>query len=350
MSGSAEAAGAPSNREDSMAKQETVILGVCTVGLVAGLIMGCGETPQPRPNRQRTGGETASTEVGKSASSDKGAAPSAAVEGWATIKGKVVWGGASLPEMPTLDVQKDKQHCLAAGALKDETFVVDAKTKGVANVFAYLRKPRGIHPDLPKNAKDVQEKFLKDFEAATKVKCDEASLQKAFADKAKRAEIIATAKKMGFPVIDQDHCKYLPHAMTAREGQKVLVLNYEPIAHNVKMSSQTGVNDGNPNMSPETFLLLDWKNDSSMMSIECGIHPWMKMQAMVFDHPYYAVTGADGSFELKNVPAGDVTLLVRNQKSNIDPQKGGKGDAKGVTLSLKAGEVKDLGEIKYSGE
>ncbi len=44
--------------------------------------------------------------------------------------------------------------------------------------------------------------------------------------------------------------------------------------------------------------------------VKCNIHPWMKAYIAVFSDPYFAVTGKDGSFDLKNVPPGTYTLVA----------------------------------------
>lgn len=268
----------------------------------------------------------------------------AAADGWGTIKGKVVWGGDQLPAVSNVDVTKDQEWCLAEGPIPGETVVVDPSTKGITNVFAYLKfKGKAtIHPDYPQTVDDVKAAYAKQFEADNKVAW--ADLHQAIADKK------VDLKKLKAPVLlDQVRCRYVPHALAVREGEPTLVLNPEPIAHNVKVSDVFGKNDANPNMPPGTYQVFEWVPSTQPLNIQCSIHGWMQGYAMVFDHPYFAVTDKDGSFEIKNVPAGEVTLLLRNPKY-IDPVKGGKGTSKGATLTVKPGETLDLGEIKYSGE
>ena len=42
---------------------------------------------------------------------------------------------------------------------------------------------------------------------------------------------------------------------------------------------------------------------------KCTIHGWMTGYVRIFDHPYYAVTDADGKFEIKNAPAGKYRIV-----------------------------------------
>lgn len=321
-----------------------------------GLIIGCGEAKPDRKrvdrrdNRPAEGGTQVAAAPTKEApkSTSTASAPASAPasgSGWGTIKGRVVWG-KDLPEKKVLNTgDKDKDWCVDKNPQKgvpDETLVVDPQTKGIRYVFAYLRKPSAIHPDYPKTKAEVKAADEKQYEELNKIKFSE--LKSAVA--AKKVQV----KDLKAPVVlDQVHCQYVPHAIAVRDGQSVLALNYEPVSHNINVVSAGGSNSSNLNMPPGNIILYDWKPEANPLSVECSIHGWMKMYAMVFDHPYFAVTGPDGSFEIKNAPAGEVTLLVRNPKY-IDPKKGGKGDAKGAVITVKPGETVDLGEIKYSGE
>jgi hypothetical protein len=45
-----------------------------------------------------------------------------------------------------------------------------------------------------------------------------------------------------------------------------------------------------------------------VVSLHCDVHPWMRAYAVITDHPYFAVTGSDGSFTIADVPPGTYTL------------------------------------------
>lgn len=265
-------------------------------------------------------------------------------DSWGTIKGKLVWGKPDLPEMKPLDIQKDKEVCLSGGPLKEETYTIDPATKGMANVFVFLKSatPIPIHPDYPQTTADVEKAYAAEFEALNKFPL--ADLQKAIGDKKVQVKDIKAPA-----LIDQQKCKYIPHAIALREGQKVIVLNPEPIAHNVKVTSFKPQNNFNPNMPPGTAEAFSLVADAQPLNVQCSIHGWMQMYAMVFNHPYYVVTGKDGSFELKNVPAGEQVLVIRTPKF-VDAKTGGKGTAKGTPVTVKAGETLDLGDIQVNIE
>ena len=58
-----------------------------------------------------------------------------------------------------------------------------------------------------------------------------------------------------------------------------------------------------------------------MIPVKCNIHPWMKAYVGVISHPYFAVTGDDGSFELKDLPPGDYTIQVWHEKYGTQEQQ-----------------------------
>lgn len=311
--------------------------------LFAAITIGCGgdKPKNKRAARDRDDDdEVATTKSGdKGGKKDDGAG---AATGWATIKGRIVWGKAELPTVGDLEVTKDKDHC---GTVKDNKLIVDPKTKGIKDVIVFLKKPKGIHPSYPKDAKAVAEADAKAFEEATKVKLDQKAIDKAIADK----KLKVSEVRIG-AIIDQPKCAYVPRTVGVREGQTIIMLNPAPVPHNVKVTSGTGKNNSNNNMLPETITLAKWSAETSEIDLECSIHGWMKGSGMCFDHPYFAVTKEDGSFELKNVPAGEVTVVVRKAPNFIDATTGEIAKSgQGVKLTLKADEVKDYGDIKYSG-
>jgi hypothetical protein len=58
-----------------------------------------------------------------------------------------------------------------------------------------------------------------------------------------------------------------------------------------------------------------------MIPVKCNVHKWMHAYIGVVEHPYFAVTGADGAFELKNVPPGDYTVAVWQEKLGQQTQQ-----------------------------
>ena len=51
-----------------------------------------------------------------------------------------------------------------------------------------------------------------------------------------------------------------------------------------------------------------------MVPFKCDVHRWMNSYAGVLDHPYFSVSGMDGSFTIGNVPPGDYTVGVWHER------------------------------------
>ena len=73
------------------------------------------------------------------------------------------------------------------------------------------------------------------------------------------------------------------------------------------------------------------------LRFKCDVHPWMFSYVSIFDHPYFAVTGADGSFTIKNVPDGKYTLVIAHRKAgNVEKPVEVKGGNVTVNAELEA--------------
>jgi len=114
--------------------------------------------------------------------------------------------------------------------------------------------------------------------------------------------------------LDQNGCHYVPHVVGIQANQKFVVTNSDPTSHNVNVQGKSNASWNNvqsPNAPPieQTF-----KRPEVIIPIKCNQHPWMKSYVGVFGHPFYAVTGPDGSFSLKGVPPGKYTLVAWHEK------------------------------------
>lgn len=118
-------------------------------------------------------------------------------------------------------------------------------------------------------------------------------------------------------VVDQKTCIYHPHIFAAQTGQKILVKNSDPVLHNVHT---TPMADGNKEMNLAQLpngpdLTLSFDKPENFLRFKCDVHPWMFAYVCVVDHPYFAVTGADGTFKIADVPAGKYTVEVLHRKA-----------------------------------
>jgi hypothetical protein len=125
--------------------------------------------------------------------------------------------------------------------------------------------------------------------------------------------------------------------VAVRQGQKLVAMNPAPVPHNVIL--QGIMNTYNINLTTGQRQVFDLVPEAGPIKISCGAHPWMVGYTWIFDHPYYAVTDADGKFEIRLAPAGSRKLVVWQESAGYVP------DPKGRSVEIKPDGVADLGEI-----
>lgn len=111
-------------------------------------------------------------------------------------------------------------------------------------------------------------------------------------------------------VIDQRKMSFIPHVVAVQQGTTVDFLNSDPVGHNVYWPSISGNKKLAHNLGtwPQGEKKPFQFNDSGVASLLCNVHPEMSGYVVVVPTPYFAVTDKDGSFEIKNIPAGKYTL------------------------------------------
>lgn len=111
-------------------------------------------------------------------------------------------------------------------------------------------------------------------------------------------------------VLTQKGCEYQPHVIGVMVGQPFEVINLDPTTHNIHVLPK-GNREWNVSQQPGSpSIVRKFQHAEAMIPVRCNVHPWMKAYIGVVDNPFYAVTGTDGKFILKGVPAGDYTLEV----------------------------------------
>jgi len=186
-----------------------------------------------------------------------------------TIHGRITYTGAK-PERKVIDMDSDAacQKAHAGHPVYDESLVT-GKSGGLANAFVYIQS--GLEG--------------KKFEPAE-----------------------------GSVVLNQHGCMFQPRVFGIRAGQTMAVRNSDTVSHNIH-PKPTNNYDWNQQQSPGApDLEHRFPRADVMIPVKCNVHSWMRAFIGVVDHPYFAVTGLDGSFQLKNVPPGDYTLAVWQEK------------------------------------
>jgi len=142
-------------------------------------------------------------------------------------------------------------------------------------------------------------------------------------------------------VLDQKGCEYVPSIFAVQTGQKIVVKNSDPVLHNIHTmpaegSGNTTKNEAQlPNGADLTF---SFSKPENFLKFKCDVHSWMFAWVSIFDHPYFAVSGKDGTFKIANVPPGKYKVQAAHRKAGVVTQEieVKEGEPAKVDLSLDA--------------
>jgi plastocyanin len=139
-------------------------------------------------------------------------------------------------------------------------------------------------------------------------------------------------------LIDQQGCIYHPRIAGVQTGQTITFRNSDGLLHNIKAvpSGRGGFNITQPvNMDTQR----SFPQSEVMIPIECNVHGWMHAYVGVLDHPYFAVSGADGSFSIDNLAPGTYTLTTWHERFGTQSQQVtvGPDETADVTFTYDAG-------------
>src|SRR6185503_7615177 len=139
-------------------------------------------------------------------------------------------------------------------------------------------------------------------------------------------------------VLDQKGCQYRPHVFGVQAGQAIEILNSDATLHNIHAWPQTNQEF---NMGQALQGMKDthvFTTQEIMVPFRCDVHKWMNSFVGVVAHPFFAVTGADGAFELKGLPPGTYTIEAWHEKFGT----------KTASVTIGAKESKDV-PFTFSG-
>jgi plastocyanin len=121
--------------------------------------------------------------------------------------------------------------------------------------------------------------------------------------------------------LNQVGCKYKPHVLGVMAGQNISIVNSDPTTHNIHPTPKDN-REWNESQAPKSPPLeKSFARQEVMMPVQCNQHPWMRMYISVVKSPFYAVTGADGKYEIKGLPPGDYTIAFVHEKLGEQDQK-----------------------------
>jgi plastocyanin len=219
-------------------------LALLTLGTLP-LLVACGGSEPPAPAPK------------PAAPAPKPAAP-AGGGGTGSVSGKVSFEG----QAPAGDKIKLTAECKALHPNGLERQPVKVKDGGLADVYVYVKSPvAGSHP-------------------------------------APSAPV----------VLDQNGCTYIPHTVALQVGQELTIRNSDDMLHNIhpRPKDNTEFNIGQPKKGMESKRTFD--KAELKIPVGCDVHPWMRSYIYVSAHPFFAVSGEDGSFSIKGLPAGDYEI------------------------------------------
>jgi plastocyanin len=137
--------------------------------------------------------------------------------------------------------------------------------------------------------------------------------------------------------LDQKGCRYVPHVLGLRATQPLEVVNSDNTLHNVHAMPETNreFNKGQP--VPGMKNAVTFTAPEVLIPFKCDVHSWMHAYIGVVDHPYFAVSGSGGKFELKAIPPGTYTIEAVHEKLGRQTQTVtlGDKDAKTITFTFK---------------
>jgi len=205
--------------------------------------------------------------------------------GTATIKGAVSFTGKAAPEMKVPKKRKDAEFC---------------KTKEVKYNAVVV------------NGGKLAETFIR--LANDSVKGD-------YKAPSKHAEI------------DQIDCMYTPRIQGVVAGQEIDIKNGDGTLHNVHTfkGTETWFNQAQPKGSPVIAKELE---ETKVIKFTCDVHPWMRGFVVVSSHPFFAVSGADGSFTIEKVPAGKYDVEAWHPHYGLKKATADVADGKTVEVNF----------------
>lgn len=226
---------------------------------------------------------------------------------WGNLSATFLYDGEP-PEPRKLKIDKDIEFY--RDPILDQSLVVDAKSKGIANVTIWLQ-----------------------------VANDEMALpiHSSYADVAHEDVVLDTIKG-----------QIEPHVCLVWTPQTLLIKNSEPIGHNHKLDSFMNPSFGDLIPTGGTVTRKFTKEERGPSAVSCNIHPWESGYLLIRNNPYMAVSNAAGKLQIKNLPVGKHRFFVWHERAGLvrDAQMGDEREIlKGrLEMEIKPGE-NDLGKV-----
>ncbi len=121
--------------------------------------------------------------------------------------------------------------------------------------------------------------------------------------------------------LDQDGCVYKPHVLGIQVGQTLSILTKDPTTHNIHPMPKDN-REWNMSQSPNAPPIEQkFARPEIMIPVKCNQHPWMRAYLGIMKHPFFAVSGSDGTFTIKGLPPGEYTIEAWTATFGTQTQK-----------------------------
>ncbi len=111
--------------------------------------------------------------------------------------------------------------------------------------------------------------------------------------------------------LDNRDCRFSPHASVMETGGVIEAVNSDPLHHTVHFY---GALEANVSLPFQGVRVQKAVTGPGMIMVKCDFHGWMQAYIRVDDHPFHAVTGLDGTFRIRDVPAGRYVVEIWHER------------------------------------
>ena len=235
--------------------------------------------------------------------------PTSNQSGWGHLFGQLIVKG-TVPQTKNEDIPTDLAICIQGElGIRDDSLRINPNG-GIADIFIMLVPdktllPSQIHPSYQTNLKKTASLEFK-------------------------------------------NCRLRPHALMVQTGQELVLKNNDDVGHHCQID--TLHNNTNLLVARQSQYSLRFPvADPSPGIVRCGIHKWIDAVILIKEHPYSAITNADGFFQIDHIPSGKWKFKFWHSRMGyLDEMQipGFEVNQQGeIVVAIRDGSKVDLGQI-----